>query len=252
MNPAEDFRRHLDTIRQISRDVCRRLYLSGDECDDFTSSVYFKLIKDDYAVLRKRQGRSSLATYLYAVIRNHGRDYLIKKKGKWRASQGAKWMGETAVELEVLLYRDLHTFEEAVQILHSRGCQESEQELEKMAANLPVRQNRRFEMGEDAIRHRPSAMPAADMIMIEKEAQSQLREAVSILEELVGQLEIVDRTIVKTVREGLKLAHVATSLGLKQKEVYRRKKRLFKQLRQQLKKRGVSREVLFDLFKYSK
>jgi RNA polymerase sigma factor for flagellar operon FliA len=42
--------------------------MPGVEADDFASHPKLKLIEDDYAILRKFQGRSSLRTYLTVVI----------------------------------------------------------------------------------------------------------------------------------------------------------------------------------------
>ena len=59
---------HLDLINQIVRTVGRRRHLSVAEREDFASFVHLRLVEDDYAILRKFQNRSSLWTYLAAVI----------------------------------------------------------------------------------------------------------------------------------------------------------------------------------------
>jgi hypothetical protein len=60
---------HLDLLRQIVRTVAKRRHLSAAERDDFASFVHLRLLEDDYAVLRKFQGRSTLWTYLAAFVR---------------------------------------------------------------------------------------------------------------------------------------------------------------------------------------
>ena len=47
----------------------RSLRLSADDRDDLTGEVFLTLVKDDFAVLRRFRGKSSLATYLTVVAR---------------------------------------------------------------------------------------------------------------------------------------------------------------------------------------
>src|SRR5256885_10549223 len=57
----------LPVIDDITGQVCRRHRLHGAEADDFRSDVRLHFIERDYEVLRKFEGRSSLATYVNAV-----------------------------------------------------------------------------------------------------------------------------------------------------------------------------------------
>ena len=66
---------HLDLINQIVRTVGRRRHLSTVELEDFASFVNLRLVDDDYAILRKFQNRSSLWTYLAAVIERLSLDF---------------------------------------------------------------------------------------------------------------------------------------------------------------------------------
>ena len=69
--------------------VCRRRRLPPDEADDFGSEARLHLIKDDYAVLRAFQERSSLRTYLFAVLSHLFLDWRNARWGKWRPSAEA-------------------------------------------------------------------------------------------------------------------------------------------------------------------
>src|SRR5689334_9059220 len=132
---SEDlFNAHLPHIDKVVDYLSRRYFFQTDECEDFRSSVYEKLIDDDYAVFRKFQGRASLNTYLTTVISNMLKDYLNRLFGKWQPSAEALRMGPIAVHLERLLVRDGYTFDEAVKILQvNRKVELSWQELYRIA-----------------------------------------------------------------------------------------------------------------------
>ena len=97
--------------------VSSRHHLPGSEADDFGSHVKLKLIEDDYAILRKFEGRSNLRTYLTVVIQRLFLDYRIKAWGKWRPSAEAKRSGPVAILLERLTQRDGYGLEEAVELM---------------------------------------------------------------------------------------------------------------------------------------
>src|SRR5262249_42965733 len=99
----------LDRINQIAQSVGRRRHLSPADVDEFGSIVRFRLVEDDYAILRKFKGRSQIATYLVVVIDRMVSDYCDEKWGRWRPTRGAEKLGTEAVLLERLVSRDGHT-----------------------------------------------------------------------------------------------------------------------------------------------
>jgi RNA polymerase sigma-70 factor (ECF subfamily) len=48
---------------------CRSIRITDDDRDDLTADVFLEIVKDDFAVLRRFRGQSSLATYLTVVAR---------------------------------------------------------------------------------------------------------------------------------------------------------------------------------------
>lgn len=48
---------------------CRSIRISDEDRDDLTAEVFLEIVKDDFAVLRRFRGQSSLATYLTVVAR---------------------------------------------------------------------------------------------------------------------------------------------------------------------------------------
>ena len=125
MDAEELYRQHLTVIGQIALSVCRRNRVEDHDAEDFVSDIRLKLCDDDYAVIRKFQGKSSFTTYLTVVINKAFLDHRRKIWGKWTPSSQAKRLGVVAVLLETLVYRDNSSFDAACQILERRGCSNS-------------------------------------------------------------------------------------------------------------------------------
>ncbi len=124
--------------------VARRHRLSRTEEDDFAGEVKLALVENDYDVLARFQGRSSLRTYLTTVVQRLFLDHRCRLWGKWRPSAEAQRRGPVALRLEVLLYRDGLTFDEAVETLRTNFCvTETREELGELMQTLPVRGSRR-------------------------------------------------------------------------------------------------------------
>ena len=59
---------HLPLIEELAAFVCRRNHMSVAETEAFIGFVKLKLIEDDYAVIRRFDGRSLFRTYLTTII----------------------------------------------------------------------------------------------------------------------------------------------------------------------------------------
>ncbi len=97
---------HLDIVDRVLKYVARRHHLSAAETDEFASLVHFRLVDRNFAILRKFQGRSHLATYLTTVVERLYLDFCIARWGKWRPSAAARRLGQVAEMLERFLGRD--------------------------------------------------------------------------------------------------------------------------------------------------
>src|SRR4029079_5287918 len=129
---------HRELIDRAIWSVCRRHGLSGADADDFAGGVRLHLIEDDYAVLRRFEQRSSLQTYLLAVITHCFQDFRNARWGKWRPSAEARRLGPLAVRLETMTVRDGLTLDEAYETLRTHfNLTESRQAIEVMAARFP-------------------------------------------------------------------------------------------------------------------
>ena len=133
--PKAVFLEHRELIATVATRAARRSGFLEQDVEDFVSRVMVRMIEDDYAVIRRHRGDSSLRTFLITVVQNHCRDYRNHKWGKFRPSAIALELGTVAVELELLLVRDQHDLDTAIEILRSRGPRAlSREELPEIVA----------------------------------------------------------------------------------------------------------------------
>ncbi len=245
------FLEHLELIEQVAEYAGRRAGFPRQEVEDFVSTVKVKLIDDDYAVLRRHRGESSLATYLTTVVHNLFKDFCDHKFGKFRPSAKAKQLGPTALALERLLVRDQHDLETALGILKNRPeVEASDDELRAVAAQLPVRTRRRF-VGEEKLADRASEAPdtAADQRVEDGERSQTAMRVEGALNPALETLSSEDLLILKMYfRDGLSVATIASALGLEQRPLYTRREKCLRTLRAAFDAQGLTweevREVL--------
>ena len=203
---------HLTDINRIIEIVARRGGFDEETVEEFRSEVYVKLLKDDAAVLTGFGGRSSLKTYLSAVITNAMRDYRNRLWGKWRPSTRAVDLGEVAIRLETMVFRDGQSPKAAVEALVGEGVAEPMElyeVLESLPTRWPVKHVSEDELGR---RRRPDRAPDEDV------AHGEVRDAMEVaLAGLTPEQQIVVRM---HYWDGLSLAEIARRLGLKQRSLY--------------------------------
>jgi RNA polymerase sigma factor (sigma-70 family) len=248
MTGAQLFDSELALIERVISWVCARRSLRGADAEDFASTVKLRLIENDYEILARFEGRSSLKTYVTAVINRLYIDYQNQRFGKWRPSAQARRLGPLALRLECLLYRDGLTFEEASGVMQSHfGMAENPEALYKLSLELPVRNTRRAGDGLE-----PSHV-GGGLSDIEKAERQALAEKTFVaLRRALHRLSAHDRIVLRLhVESGLSVADVARALGEEQKALYRRRDGLYKQLRQDLETEGIgcgdARELLSTL-----
>jgi RNA polymerase sigma factor for flagellar operon FliA len=246
MTPKDLFLAHLPHIDNVVAHLCRKHHFQKEECEDFRSRVRVKLIEDDYGIIRKFQGRSSLKTYLTTVVSNEMKDFLNHLWGKWRPSTEAQRLGPVAIRLEKLL-RDGLSVDEAVRTLQTNHKVEmSAQDLADLAARLPGRVPRRV-VGEEALQDQASN-DRADSRAEEEEREAIRRKVLPALQEIRKALPPEDQLILRMKGDDFKIADISRILGLEQKPLYRRIERLLKDLREELERRGFSKEDIDGIF----
>jgi RNA polymerase sigma factor (sigma-70 family) len=236
------YRDNVGLITRIARGVGRRARLDGEAVEDFVSDVHVRLLEQDFAVLRKFQGRSSLATYLNKVFTRMALDFRGRRWGRWRPSDTAMQLGPAAVQLEQLILRDGHSFEEACALIGERhhGAV-SRADLEHLAGRLPWHPVRRT-TDLEAVDVSGAGVPAA--AELDGPARAERARLQRALRFAVASLPSGDRELLRLrYGGGQSLAQVSRVLGLEQRPLYRRVERLHRQLRDAILAGGVSMET---------
>jgi RNA polymerase sigma factor (sigma-70 family) len=224
---------HLNLIDQLVRTTGRRRHLAAEQ-DEFAGFVRVRLIEDDYAVLRKFQHRSSLRTYLAAVIERLSLDFCIERWGRWRPSAVADRLGPVAVLLERLVTRDGHPLDEAIQIVHaSHASAMSPAALHGIWAQLPPRLTT-SEVGEEAAAAVPSDQ-SSDSAVEDAERRTNIERLERTLRAALAAVPDQDRVLVALrFDQGLSIVQIAQLTGASVPTLHRRLDRTIKDLRRAL------------------
>jgi RNA polymerase sigma factor for flagellar operon FliA len=238
MTREQLFLSELALIERVIAWVCARRCLRGPDAEDFGSTVKLRFIENDYEILGRFESRSSLKTYLTAVVNRLYLDYQTQRFGKWRPSAEARRLGPLALRLESLLHRDGLTFEEALGVLQTDfGASQSREELYEISLKLPRRPSRRPGTGDGPARAEPMSGPST---VEHAERQALAERTFDALRRALERLPARDRIMLRLhVEAGLSMADVARSLGEDQRSLYRRRDALYRQLRLDLEAEGI-------------
>jgi len=247
-DPEDFLTRNLPQVERVIGWVGRRRGLLADELEEFRSRVLVRLVENDYDVLRKFRGLSSVQTFLVTVIQRLLLDYIAQERGRWRPSAAALKRGALAVELEKLMVRGRRTFEEAFAALSARhGEPLDRDELFRLAAELPLRRATTLvplELVENLAAQGQSAEKELGRIRhVEQSARlsAALRDALAVL-------PAEDRLLIRLrYVEGLTVAQLARSFGGNQVALYRRFEKIQERLRKLLVRRRTVRESVDEM-----
>lgn len=240
------FLAHLPHIEKVATHACRKRGFSPDATEEFVSLVHERILENDYAILRKFQGKSSLKTYLTVVIERLFLDHLNHLRGKWRPSAEAVRLGPLAIQMETMLYRDGIPLDRACQILlANHHVKVSLQELQDLADRLPHRNPLRPRVeSEEALKTWPFGGLNPEETVISEEQRKRCLEIFGYLREARAKLPPEDDCLITLHSSGLSIAEIARKLGLEQKPLYRRLEKIYAVLRQHLESRGVRSEEI--------
>lgn len=243
MNPEKVYLENLRTIERVAAFVARRSHLNADETAEFTQEVRVRLLDENYAILRKFEGRSSLSTYLTTCIVRLFHQWRVEQWGKWRPSAEAKRLGDKAITLERLIARDGYTFAEAVKVLTTpAGAQFTVAELEAIYLRLPPRNPRPVLVADDTLPDAVATEIGADDRVESRDSARAARVASHALDELLTSMDAEDRLILQMrFWDALKVPDIARRLHLEQKKIYKRLDKLFGTMRRALESAGVSK-----------
>ena len=223
----------------------RRNRLSPDESEEFKSIVHLKLVENDYAILRKYEGRSSLAAYMSVVVHRMLLDHRIHIWGKWHPSAEARRMGDVAVELEKLLHRDGRTIDEALPAMQQQNRSVTRESLQQIAGRLPPRSAKKRHVDLDEAQHVATSEEPARL----SSEQHRLSARISaVVREFLAQLDPDDRLVLQLRFDGgMSVADISRSLRLDQKALYRRVENRLRELRKVLVDHGFTADEVSDL-----
>jgi RNA polymerase sigma factor for flagellar operon FliA len=242
------FLANLPAAERILSALARRHALLPEVAEDFGSWAKLKLIENDYAILAKFRGESSITTYLTVVLAMLFREYRVHEWGRWRPSAEAKRGGALAIRLDTLLNRDNVPLAQAGEILRTAGeTSLSDRELADIAAAFPMRTPLRpiqaIQPGTDAA----GPYQADDGIQAD-EAETESSAAKRALAEALQSLPTEEQLIVRLhFMESMTVADIARGLSVPQKPLYRRLERALRTLRDLLERAGVSRDHVREL-----
>jgi RNA polymerase sigma factor for flagellar operon FliA len=233
---------HLDLVDQVVRYIVRRHHLAAGDVEEFASVVRLRLIDRDYAILRKFQGRSNLATYLTTVIERLYLDFCTANWGKWRPSAVARRLGPEAIMLEQLLGRDGLTFDEAVALLQTNHhVPATREELDAIRVQLPARVVRHLgDEGELAVL---ASSVAVNDLSLEHEEDRQILDRVeaALSSEIAALPPRVQLILKMRFHDGMKVARIARLLHVPAKGLHRELHGIIDSLQQKLRTRGIDR-----------
>lgn len=236
----EIFERELGRIQRVIDFVAARHRLDPVEREDFGSYVTFKFIEDDYRRIRQFRGESRLETYLNVVVQRLFLDFRAERWGKWRPSARARALGKPAVLVERLLYRDGLFRNEILQTLGQHGVHLEGDAFEALVQEIPYRP-RRHQVGGESLAVVSEAFDGGELSDGERSIVAQNVEAA--LSGALRELTAEDRVVLKLrFLDGCTVKEIATALGVSERPLYPRLRRLFHQLRAGLEKQGVRRD----------
>lgn len=240
VEPAELFRQNLALIDQVIGGVCRRARLDGADAEDFASVARLALIDGDYAVLRKWEGRSSLAGYLTAVLQRLLIDERVRSQGRWHQSAEAQRMGPAGVLLETLLHRDRRSIDEALPAVRAVDPALTRAEIEAMARRLRHRTPRPRPVALEEVEGFATATERADAAFFRRETELLAQRAAAVIRRIAAELAPEDRVILELrFAKDLSTPAVARALAVPQRTLYRRVDALLARLREALDAEGL-------------
>ncbi len=243
MDPSTFLEENLRHVEGAIRATCARRSIHGDEVEEFASHIRYKLVEDDYRIIRKFSGKSSFKTYLYTVIGRIFIDKLRERDGRWRPSEKAKKMGETAVQLEKLLYNHHYSFDEAYTVLTTNHNIELDiEEAHEIAKQLPVRTLKRMrDAGDEPLINISAGSDRPDEL-IDNRRLGQAREKLDgLADEIKQNLSSEDRLILKMrFEDDIKVSAIARTLNEKRSHIDRRIKTILREFKEGLLSKGIN------------
>lgn len=237
------FVEHLAMIDDVIRYACGRASLHDADAEDFAADVKLRLIENDYAVLRKYEGRASatLKTFITTVVLHMALDRRIQQWGRWRSSAEAKRLGPVAVELETIVIRDGRPLEEALPICRKLDPGVTIELLQELQSRLPARARRPRAVDvttvADQLRVPGDTVTRA---VIDAERAKLSETANEVIRMTLSDFSREDRLLFRLrFAAGMSISEIARTLQTEQKPLYPRLNRCLREIRRRLEATGI-------------
>jgi RNA polymerase sigma factor for flagellar operon FliA len=248
MEPRDLLESNLEVIDRIVAAACRRARRYGPDAEDFAATVRLALIDDDYAVLRKYQGRSAFSTYLTVVIERLMDDDRNRTMGRWRASAEATRLGSAAVLLESLVRRDHRSPEDALPLVQTVDPSLTRERAEAMLRQIPERSPRPQLTPLDDVVASARTSDETDALALANETRRLSARTNDVVRETLAALPSEDRALLQfRFAESMKISDISQILRLPQRPLYRRIEGLLDRFRTSLAAAGVDESAAADL-----
>lgn len=249
MEPREVLQKNLALVDSVTDRVCRRARLYGPDAEDFSASVKLALIEDDYAILRRFEGRSSLSTYLTIVVERLLADEHVRTRGRWHPSTEAVRLGTAAMLLESLMFRDHRTLEEALPLVHAVDPTLTRSSAEALLARLPERRPRPVTTDLESV---PPTSLSTEAATPEFEARQLSERTARIVRDTLAALSLEDRMLVRfRFVAAMSIADISRMMRLPQRPLYRRLESLLLRLRNALESAGLDGAAVEEIIETS-
>ena len=242
------FADNLALIDRVIAGVCRRARLSREDAEDFASSAKLALMDNDYAILRKYEGRSSLATFLTIVVQRLLSNDRARAYGRWHPSAEAVRLGAAATLLETLVRRDGRTLDEALPIVRDQHPDLTREAAQALLMRIPARTGRMRRAEVDVVDLQPVATQHSDDDALQSDAQRLAEHTAEVIRTALAAMTLEDRTIVRfRFGSGMNVSDISRMLRLPQRPLYRRIDAILDRLRCALEAAAIDAAALGDV-----
>jgi RNA polymerase sigma factor for flagellar operon FliA len=239
---------HLPLVKEVIATVCRRHQITGNDAAEFSSSVFLKLIEDDYAVARRVRDSGDSRAFLFTVVYHHLLDCRNREWGRWRSTARARQLGSAAVFLERLIVRDRIHPQDAVAVLANHPRYElSSRDARDLHAQLNCRAPRVRPVELSDVEVRRVSAPAVNAVDLDQ-LHAETERIRTALRGAMTALPSDERRLLRLrFEEGRSVSDIAADLGVEAKPLYRRFERILQRLRRELERREMTPSIVKGL-----
>lgn len=226
-------------IQELTRRAGLRHHLRREDREDFSSFALTRIMDDDFSILRKFRGTSSLRTYLTVVVHRLLLDFRILERGKWRPSATSRQLGPLGCQLDLLMNREGHSLDEALEMVLRTEATTSRDELLQIAGRVPRRSRPQLLPLEDA-----PPIPVdggVERRALDREIAKVAKRTRAALARSLRMLPERDRQALEMrFLDGLPVRKVAAAQGVPVRLLYGRLERCLKRLATRLREEGIN------------